>query len=44
MAITRRDAPRRSATSTSGTPRDRFGLADPNLKHLDQNGPLAEFV
>ena len=28
----------------AGAPRERFGLADPNLKHLDQDGPLAELM
>ena len=29
---------------TAGAPRDRFGLADPNLSHLDQDGPLSELL
>ena len=28
----------------AGAPRDRFGLADPSLNHLDQDGPLAELM
>lgn len=27
-----------------GAPRDRFGLADPNLKDIDQDGPLSELL
>lgn len=28
----------------AGAPRESFGVADPQLKHLDQTGPLAELV
>lgn len=28
----------------AGAPRDRFGLEDPTLKHLDQKGPLSELL
>ncbi|MCA9270914.1 MAG: hypothetical protein KDA41_20680, partial [Planctomycetales bacterium] len=28
----------------AGAPRDSFGMPDPELKHLDQTGPLAELL
>lgn len=28
----------------AGSTRDSFGMADPNLKDLDQHGPLAELL
>ncbi|MEM7395356.1 MAG: hypothetical protein AAF492_23740, partial [Verrucomicrobiota bacterium] len=28
----------------AGDRRDRFGMADPNLKDLDQSGPLSELL
>jgi hypothetical protein len=28
----------------AGRPRDRFGVADPSLRDIDQSGPLAEIL
>ena len=30
--------------NVAGSPAERFGMADPNLKDLDQTGPLVEWL